>query len=210
MNKSIASDSYRQELKVKILEAAIHDFRINGIKSVKMDDIASKLSISKRTLYEIYKNKEDLLFECLRYHDTVFENQLNASIGPDSTVLDILISFMKLHIEENSKTNPNFFYEIGKYPKVIKYIEERNTKSRAKSVGFMKKGVEEGVFRDDIDFNISNLMAEVFMKYVMDNKLYHQYPIQVIFRNVVLVLLRGFCTNKGLAELDKAQYFANI
>ena len=54
--------TYKEGLKEKILSTAMAAFYKNGIRAVKMNDIANALSISKRTLYELYKNKEDLLF----------------------------------------------------------------------------------------------------------------------------------------------------
>ena len=59
--KNITPTIYRQELKGKILVTAMSLFKREGIKRVKMDDIAQALSISKRTLYETYENKEQLL-----------------------------------------------------------------------------------------------------------------------------------------------------
>ena len=58
--------AYRRGLKGKILETAMVMFAKNGIKAVRMDDIASSLNISKRTLYEIFENKEVLLFEGIK------------------------------------------------------------------------------------------------------------------------------------------------
>ena len=203
MQKNSTPSSYRQELRQKILAAAMQDFRERGVKAVKMDDVASRLSISKRTLYEIYHNKEDLLSECLCYHDAEFERKLAASLNADSTVMDVLIQFMRMHIEESSKTNPQFFSDLAKYPKVMAYIETRNEKSRQRSEGFMRRGVEEGFFRNDVDFGIINLMADVFKSYVIENELYKLYPLSEIFRNVIMVMLRGFCTPKGLEYFEK-------
>ena len=53
--------TYRQELSENILHTALKLFWKKGIKAVKMDDIAAQMSISKRTLYELYRNKEVLL-----------------------------------------------------------------------------------------------------------------------------------------------------
>ena len=49
---------YRQELKERILTLSLRECKAKGVKAVKMDDLAKQLSISKRTLYEIYANKE--------------------------------------------------------------------------------------------------------------------------------------------------------
>ena len=64
--------TYRLGLKQKILSIAIELFNERGVRAVKMDDISSELSISKRTLYEIYENKEELLYECVKnkYEDS--------------------------------------------------------------------------------------------------------------------------------------------
>lgn len=63
-------NSYRSDLKEKILEAATPMFYQHGIRKVKMDDIAKRLRISKRTVYEIYADKEDLFW---RFCNTVMK-----------------------------------------------------------------------------------------------------------------------------------------
>ena len=50
------TNSYRLALKDKILDAAMNAFMKRGIRAVKMDDIAQQLTISKRTLYDIYED----------------------------------------------------------------------------------------------------------------------------------------------------------
>ena len=62
--------TYRENLKDRILSTAMADFAARGIRAVKMDDIANALSISKRTLYEVYENKEDLLFEGIKKYNS--------------------------------------------------------------------------------------------------------------------------------------------
>jgi hypothetical protein len=199
-NRSVSSD--RTDLRRKILDAAMFAFQEHGIKAVTMSDIASQLSISKRTLYEIYANKEDLLFECVCDHDKQMKMQLQEVNGKNGNAMDILIHFIKINIENSSKTNPLFFSDLRKYPKVMAYINSRNENSRENSIGFMKRGVEEGFFRDDVNYDLVNLMAEVFMKHVMDTKLYKIYPLSEIISNVILFMLRGFCTEKGLERLQ--------
>lgn len=203
MQKPTTTNTYRYELRGKILSTAMVAFRQKGIKAVKMDDIANELSISKRTLYEIYHNKEDLLYECVCDHDAQFEKRLQAMVSESgNTVIDILACFMKLHIEEASQTNPVFYVELVKYPKLIEYINNRNERQRSRSRGFMQRGIEEGFFRSDIDYDITNLMVEVFMRHVMEKGLYKRFPLPEIIRNVVMVMLRGFSTEKGLRRIE--------
>ena len=57
---------YKKGLREVILKAAMKAFTEKGIRAVKMDDIAESLAISKRTMYEIYATKEELLYEGLK------------------------------------------------------------------------------------------------------------------------------------------------
>ena len=61
-----------EDNKEKIVETALQLFNTRGCKGVTMDDIATSMHISKRTLYETFANKEELLSECLmRVHDEI-------------------------------------------------------------------------------------------------------------------------------------------
>ena len=75
MRTNTISNAYRDYLKIKILDTSLPLFKKLGVKAVKMDDIASILTISKRTLYEIYDNKEQLLFECIKREKETFDDE---------------------------------------------------------------------------------------------------------------------------------------
>ena len=130
------------------------------------------------------------------------EKKLAQEIGPDNNVMDVLISFMKLHIENSGTTNPLFYSEVQKYPKVKKYIANRNEENRSKSIAFLTRGVNEGYFRSDVNYEIINLMTEVFMKHVMDTELYRTYPLTTIFKDFFVTILRGVCTQQGISLID--------
>lgn len=92
MYKDNPQTAYKQELKEKILTSSMHEFLIHGVKSVRMDDIANSLGISKRTLYEIYSNKEELLLEGVRLKEEEYDRHMTAySLDSSHTVIDIII-----------------------------------------------------------------------------------------------------------------------
>ena len=66
MAKKLSSVEYRKGLRVKIVEIAGEMFKQYGFKAVKMDVVAQKLCISKRTLYEIFPNKEEIIMEAVK------------------------------------------------------------------------------------------------------------------------------------------------
>ena len=80
MEKISSPTTYRKELRDRILVASMDEFRKLGIRQVKMDDIANKLAISKRTLYEIYANKEKLLLECIKQSEEKINQQDRKSV----------------------------------------------------------------------------------------------------------------------------------
>ena len=75
MQENRQISSYRQALKERILKTAMELFATHGVKAVKMDDIAASLGISKRTLYEIYENKEVLLLAGVKSHHEMMRTQ---------------------------------------------------------------------------------------------------------------------------------------
>ena len=71
MQEKKAITAYKKGLRTTILQAAMKAFAEKGIRAVKMDDIAESLAISKRTMYEIYTTKEELLYEGVFRHKNV-------------------------------------------------------------------------------------------------------------------------------------------
>ena len=71
-------------------------FKQRGIKAVKMDDIAAALSISKRTLYEVYDKKEDLLLAGARHdHEELLRHIQEYALTAENEI-DIVVTFFKL------------------------------------------------------------------------------------------------------------------
>ena len=195
---------YRQELKGRILKESIKEFKRNGIKQVKMDDIASNLSISKRTLYEIYPNKEKLLLEGLRVEHEAMDAELMKFIAAgDRSVIDVLVQFFKVQMKSFASMSQLYFSDIHKFPSAVSYLSTLHEESLAKSREFLQKGVGDGFFRDDVNFEIVSRMGHATMQHVMRAQLYKRYPLQDIFRNVILLLIRGICTQKGVRIVDQ-------
>ena len=101
-------NEYRKEIKEKILQLATTMFFQHGIRKVKMDDIANHLKISKRTLYELYQNKEDLLYGVFVLNNQREIKKIEQFDQPGINVINIVIQVFKQHTEELSNINPSF------------------------------------------------------------------------------------------------------
>ena len=195
---------HRKALREQILKVATREFTTIGVKSVKMDDIARKLKISKRTLYEIYDNKEQLLLESVARRIHEFDATLERfDSSGEKQVIDILLEFYRLQMEELRDMNPVYYEDLHKYPRVMSFLEQVNKEHKAHSKDFFKRGVLEGYFRNDFNYELISLLGNNVMQNVMESKLYNTYSLQDIFRNVVMLFIRGLCTAKGILELDR-------
>lgn len=204
MYKSNTPTEYRQELRQRILKTASIEFKAKGVKAVKMDDIANILSISKRTMYEIYKNKEQLLMEAVKEDHRNFETQMQAYVNSGKRhVIDIILEFYQLKMQSLSGVNPIYYTELHRYSDITKLIEQKHHQHRQNALLFFKQGVEEGYFRPDANYEILSKVSDGTLNYIMENQLYKQYDPQDIFRNVIMLFLRGMCTLKGISEFDR-------
>lgn len=197
---------YKLQLIGRILDTVIAAVTTRGIKAVKMDDVAAELGISKRTLYEIYDDKETLVLEGVKYYHENKRTALNTFAANSHNVLDVIIHFYEMQIKESKNINPLFYEDIAKYPRIVNYLEQKRQNSRSDFLHFMRRGVEEGLFRDDINYDIITHMFEAQGKYMRNKRLYQQYTFEELFSTMLFVSLRGFCTRKGIEQLD--QFFA--
>lgn len=195
--------TYRLSLKSKILDSAMLAFAQRGIKSVKMDDIAKGLNISKRTLYELYENKEILLYECIKKAKAQDEREMLTMMSQHDNVIDIILNIYKIKIEQFKQVTPQFYSDLEKFPKVMSYLEEQHDRDRVLQKQFIVRGVEEGYFRKDVDIDIVIIMFEALSQYVRRTRLYNQYPVKDIFNNMLFISFRGICTQKGIEVIDR-------
>lgn len=202
-NGKIDTSKYREELKYRILRAAMPMFKQRGIKAVRMDDIAARLSISKRTLYEIYDNKEDLLLECVRLDSDEFQKRLQDYAMEAENELDIVVAFFRMKLADLESLSADFLGELEKYPQVTAFFRERHERQREQSAGFLRKCVENGDFIPDINFDTIQDISDRFMASGMVISMLDRHSLRDIFCNFFIVMLRGMCTEKGLEMIDR-------
>jgi len=195
--------AYRISLRERIIEKAMQDFSMHGIRAVKMDDLANELGISKRTLYEIFKDKETLLFEGIKvYGERKHEYMRSYAEDERHHVIDIILEAYRMKVEEVRAVNPSFYLDLMKYPKLAHHMKEAQQKSREGFLAFMRRGVNEGYFRTDVNYELVPHIFDALGQYILSNSLVQQYSVEELFSNCFLIALRGFCTDKGLHTID--------
>lgn len=194
--------STRIELRERIINTAMNSFRKHGIKPITMDDIANTLSISKRTLYEIFQDKETLLMDCLLKREEEFKEYMEKVAGESENVLEVILKFYMMSLEIYHSTNKRFFEDMNKYPKVKEMHDIRREENSEKGIAFFKKGVEQGFFRSDVNFGIMHILVREQLNMLMNTDICKDYSFIEVYESIMFTYVRGICTEKGHRILE--------
>ena len=196
----------REEIRLKAIETASEILMRDGNLSLRMDDVAQILSVSKRTLYEIFGSKEELIIECMKLHMERFSKLLEDEIGHEDDVLSVIIRHMEIIINESREREHHRFEDMDKYPKLKKMFNQHLCDVAKHMRGFMNLGVEQGVFRDDLNMNVVVKAFSVMGNMVKEESCQQTYDYEELINGTMVVLLRGIATPKGMAILDQYRY----
>ena len=202
-------DNTKKEIQKLIIKTAHEMFIEHGIKDVKMDDIAAKLSISKRTIYELFNDKEQLLHEVLKFQNERMHESGKEIVRTSSHVLEIILKLYNLHFKLLKKINSKFFSELNKYPEICKEKQEKEKKNTKKFQAWMEMGRQQGLFREDADFNIFTFILKRDLTTIIEVKMQKghtelsDYTPDELGRKLILFYLRGISTPKGQQIIEE-------
>ena len=192
----------KETLRKLVVARASEAFAISGIKNVHMDDIANSLSISKRTLYELCGDKEQLLLEVFSFHQKEMNDYMRKIASNANNVLEVIFAFYKKKLNELANTNPVFLRDLRKYPNVLESLRQSRKKDNEIAQEYFNKGVEQGIFRPDINFEIINQAMSMQLDILIFSDLTDTYPLVEIFREITILHMRGITTEKGIRMVD--------
>jgi AcrR family transcriptional regulator len=182
-------------------------FLSEGLKSVRMDDIATELGVSKRTLYEMFGDKRALLRECVIHyfagkHDIMLER--TATAGNVMEEIFLMLGNMKRDEREVA-----FVENLKKfYPDIwAEQVEIANRYSYEKLGEMFARGMSEGLFLPDMNRELAMVTLVYTMATLFEKK--HHFPVldqtppEEAFRYVLVNFFRGISTPKGIELIDK-------
>lgn len=193
----------KSHLRDSVTDFAMEMFKKRGIKGVTMDEIASSMGISKRTLYEMFENKEELLVNGLLRNRKRDEGIMSDIMKQKLNVMDMTLVRFKYVVDEHKSICPQFFLEINKYPKVLETIEEFKKKDGENAMEYYRLGVKEGLFRDDLNYEILDLIVTNQFNFLFTSDLFLRFDFENIYRTLLFTYLRGIATFKGQEVLEK-------
>jgi AcrR family transcriptional regulator len=142
--------------KQRIIEGGEELFLKAGIKSVTMDDIARHLGMSKKTIYQFFKDKNELVIALVKKKLQDDEDQMSAIISQSGNVIEEMINMMKCSEDIFSRINPIVIHDMQKYhPDAWKQFQNFKSGVLIHTLEqLLSKGIKQGYLRPDIDVKI--------------------------------------------------------
>ncbi|WP_439505027.1 TetR/AcrR family transcriptional regulator [Sediminibacterium sp.] len=191
----------------RIVEKAQELFFRYGLKSVTMDDIASNLGASKKTIYQYFKDKDHLV-------DAVVQREIEQDMNEctliasscDNAVQEVFKGFDMLQ-EMLTTMNPAIIFEMQKYhPEAYKKMNAHKNKFFVNIMREnLKKGIEEGNYRADINVEIISRyrVESIFLGFNPDVFTLGKFSLIQVEMELMEHFLYGICTPKGQKLITK-------
>ena len=202
--------------KENIIHHASKMFVEQGIKAVRMDDIAQELSVSKRTLYELFNDKEELIYQCIRHYSEDARERRMQHISDINNPLEVMVISLRDMIDAapiagRIRRNMRRFY-----PSVYERLEEDvQSKSKADLNHWVAECIECGYFEQSVKVRFAVDVLHHSVHGMLVNKLDEERPSGELVEMMsysLLVFIRGLCTVAGQKIIDDCteKYFNNI
>ena len=194
-------------MKNKIIIRATELFLSLGFKSVTMDDLAQSMGISKKTIYQFFKNKDQLIRSCTRSIQTKLVeefNEIRKNAGnPIIELFQVKKEVMK--ILGNTETAPQF--QLQKfYPEIYKELKDREFDLVGKNLQkSLERGINSGYFRKEINIDFIMRIYLNGLAGVRDINLFplSEFKVEQVLEEFIEYHLRAISTKKGLSLLNR-------
>lgn len=195
------------ETKDRILLGAEELFFKYGIKSVTMDDIAKHLAVSKKTIYQFYSDKNELVEKLMNAKLKQDECEFQKIQNNSENVIVEVFNMMKHMGEMFSKINPTIFYDLQKYhPNAwIQFKSFKNDCLAQMVEKSIERGVNEGLVRTDLNGKILARLRIEEVEMGLNSEIFPPDKFKMLDVQIAMIdhFLHGICTIKGHKMINK-------
>jgi AcrR family transcriptional regulator len=191
----------------RIIESALNLFMREGVKTVNMDDIASFMGISKKTLYQYVNNKADLVEKAFRLHQYRILGMISNIQEKNENAIDELFEIDEKLCLMLKNRPPRLINNLKKYyTNVWEILDEIKKKHLFTCITEnMDRGKEQGLYRNEAN---SNIIAKLMMNTVdalVDDATFPltQYDFKSLLEENRVYHIRGIATDKGIKYLEQ-------
>ncbi len=182
-------------------------FLQNGVKSLTMNDIASKLGISKKTLYTYVSDKNDLVKKCIQLHISSNECAMHDVCDVSHNAIEELINMSKVAGEQINKMHPSILFDLQKYHSeawgLIRDFEDNTILELTKEN--LRKGIEQGIYRAEMNVDIIALLYVSVVNSIFNNTAPRQEGVSIsdYYFEIFNYHIRGIANNNGIKLINQ-------
>jgi AcrR family transcriptional regulator len=195
------------DTKSKILKGAAELFVRYGIRSVSMDNIANHLGISKKTIYQYFKDKDEMVFSVTEAYVLRDREQLEEVANNAKNAVEELVGLSGCLRENFRDMNPSLLFDLQKYHHKAwsVWLEFKNKFIREQIERSIHQGKEEGYFRPELDTKILAIMRLETIQFPFDPILYPKTEYSLINVQIQVFdhFIHGLFTDKGKKLYEK-------
>ncbi len=195
------------ELRDRIIEVSSDLFMSNGCKSVTMDEVAAANGISKRTLYEHFKDKTNLLEECSLMMEEKMKMLGEKAFSGSKSIIELVCLEHESQSDMMINMRIRFFEELKKYyPALYEKMHKRFTDfHKVTTRKFLERGQKEGLFLINIDMEVVGRMVFEIATIIQNSEIFSlaNHSRKQLFRETMVMYFRGISTEEGIKMIDK-------
>lgn len=199
------------DMREKIIAETTDMFMKYGIKTIRMDDIASRLGMSKRTIYEHFEGgREALIRECVNcyYNRLHSENEKKMSVAGN-----VIEQFMVLINDWDNlvETNMNFQVDLQRfYPALFKEVADKHKKEGLNKLKIrLRQGIDDGLIMPGINLDFAAAVLIETMHSILSKPSSYEdsnISFEQAFKYVFMFFFRGISTPKGIHLVDELMW----
>ena len=193
--------------KIRFLEQVQKLYHRYGIKSVTMDEVAKHLCISKKTLYEHFTDKEDLVKSVLLMDHSRRNHFFTEIKKKNLNAIEEILEFYKMINTMFKDYNPSMEYDIRKYyPDLYSKIKEIRRKRMYDTIyGNMNKGKKESLYRKELNSGIIARLHVIRVESMFDNDMFSVEELisSKVFNEIFVYHMQGILNPNGRVIFEK-------
>jgi len=188
-------------MKERIIEKTADMFMRYGVRSVTMDDIANRISISKKTIYQHFKDKKEVVTVCMEYLMNQDYEDIVALRKEAKDSIHEMVLLSVLFRRKIKDMNPSLLFDLRKYhPQAWNvYLDMKDRCFRSTIVEALEQGKAEGYIREDIDVKIISQMRMRHVEMGFDPDVFSpsEYDITQVQMQLLTLFVYGITTPTG-------------
>lgn len=180
-------------------------FLTYGVRTMTMDDLASRLGISKKTIYQYFTDKNDLVNQV--FHRILEEHscEVHELLNGEGNAIELFLNVVKAGTERLKEFNPVVFLELQKYHHESwqAWSAFKQEQIAKEITSLVQRGIEEGLFRSDLNIEVAINLHLAHMDLVTLPEFIQRInlPAYQLVAETMLLFLRGIASEKGFEML---------